>query len=151
MAWQTRRERKAHPMVSEARAFFGNVTGGEGFRRNSIAPDLSDFQRWLRNELPAEWRSTSVVTSTRQIAVALELPDTPWGRTYYGWACERLASETEATDVIPVLLTSMYDFRGLLDERGRRQAAADCLRSLIESGRPPPHFARILEEGPERR
>ena len=137
-------------MVSEARAFFGHAPGGEGSQRSSLAPDSPAFQLWRRSELPAEWRSRSVVTPTRQIAVALELPDTPWGRSYYGWACERLASETEATDFIPVMLTSMHDFRGLPDERGRRQAAADCLRSLIESGKPPPHFARILEESSER-
>ena len=151
MAGQIRRERKAQPMVSEARAFFGNVPGGEGSQRNSIALDLPAFQLWRRSELPAEWRSTSVGTPTRQIAVALELPDTPGGRTDYGWACERLTSEPEATYVIPDLLTSRYDFRGLRDERGRRQAAADDLRNLIESGKPPPHLARLLEKGPERR
>ena len=107
--------------------------------KDRLADGAPAFSLWKRSELPAEWRRSC---TAGQVCVALELPDTPWGRTYYKWACLQL--EVPSDENLPVMLASMYDFRGE-DEHGRRASAAMCLRSLLATGKPPAHFARILE------
>ena len=122
-----------------SQGLFGHAADETEEVKDRLADGAPPFSLWKRSELPAEWRRSC---SAGQLYVALELPDTPWGRTYYRWACRQL--EASSDENLPVMLASMHDFRGE-DEHGRRVSAAMCLRSLLATGKPPAHFARILE------
>ena len=74
--------------------------------------------------------------------LGIELPDTPWGRAYYGWAIGVLAELPVDDTRVGVMLSSMANFR---EPQDSRLEAARCLRSLLEAGRPPlDHVVQVL-------
>ena len=97
--------------------------------------------------MPLAWHNSQGRGSTRFVAV--ELPDTPWGRSYYALVCQQLFAVENHAERVPCMLCSMADFRG--PEQGAKSATADCLRSLLTRGRPPLHFARFLDQEAGRR
>ena len=99
------------------------------------------FSLWTRNDLTDEWQADA------GSYIAVELPDSPWGRAYYHWAISQLSQLGENTNFLPVMLASMADFRGL-PEPERQVATGNCLQSLLETGKPPKHFARIMRQVP---
>ena len=107
--------------------------------RPSLAEGFPEFRLWHRDELPEEWRQ--IYASPGYVAV--ELPDTPWGRQYHAWAVKELEKEMTDDTALPVMLTSMKDFRGENAEQ-RKQSAAEVLQCLAGHGKPPPFFARIM-------
>ena len=80
-----------------------------------------------------------------QFYVAVELPDTPWGRCYYAWAVQQLQALPEDSSALPVMVSSMHDFRGVGADQ-RRADAAECLRALLATGKPPAFFATVMQE-----
>jgi hypothetical protein len=127
---------------------------------SSLGPDSPQFQLWKVSELPAVWAREP---DRRQLAEAadvmgvpidalqchtfVELPDCPWGRAYHRWATaelDRLPAATAAAPptYLPVLLSNLGDFR----EGGRSEAVV--LRSLLDSGKPPPYFGRTFAPAP---
>ena len=114
---------------------------GAGEQRDRLGEGTAPFTLWRSGDLPPEWAQHFAVGHAY---VAVELPDTPWGRAYYGWACAQLGLESAGTDAVPVMLASMHDFRGLPEHAQRIQEARNCLQALLGSGRPPQHFVRIF-------
>ena len=108
--------------------------------RNSLADGCPAFGLLSREDLPEQWRA---LPPTARLGV--EVPDTPWGRTYYAWAVAELARAPTDTDSLGVLLTSMADFRAPGDARAE---AARCLRVLLETGKlPRDHVVQVLGSG----
>lgn len=89
-------------------------------------------------DLPRAWRQSLEHPRTRFVAV--EIPDTPWGRKYYDWYTA-FAERASRDEFVPAMLLNMHDYNG---GTGQREAAGQFLRSLLESGRPTPSFVRIL-------
>ena len=110
--------------------------------RDRLGEGTAPFTLWKRGDLPPVWAQHF---TDSHICVSVELPDTPWGRAYYSWACNQLGLQTAGTDAVPVMLTSMYDFQGLPEHSQRIHEARNCLQALLETGRPPQHFARLLD------
>ena len=119
---------------------FGDVPGMEE-PQDRLGEGTAPFRLWWRADLPSVWRQHF---TDDHCYVAVELPDAPWGRAYYSWACNQLAALPEDSGAVPVMLCSMADFRGHPEGEQRIAAARECLRALLEGGRPPQHFARIL-------
>ena len=116
-----------------------NYTSAEPVR-NSLADGCPAFGLLSREDLPERWRA---LPPTARLGV--EVPDTPWGRTYYAWAVAELARAPTDTDNLGVMLTSMADFRAPGDARAE---AARCLRALLETGKPPrDHVVQVLGRG----
>ena len=104
----------------------------------SLGPDTAPFRLLQQTDLPDRWRAISVER------LAVELPDTPWGRAYYAWAVNKLR-EMEAGSGPAVMLVSMANFREPLCARAE---AAACLRCLLVRGTPPPeHVLQIVHAG----
>ena len=114
--------------------------------RNSLAEGTPAFRLWTEAELPTDWRQAVARPGYgSHFYVAKELPDTPWGRCYYAWAIRELERLLRDSNALPVMVSSMFDFRGV-DAAQRRADAAECLRSLAATGKPPAHFATVMEE-----
>ena len=108
--------------------------------RDRLAEGLPPFQLLKKSDLEPRWRR---ISGSR---LAMELPDTPWGRAYYSWAVEKLAAQptSEADPFLGCMLSSMANFR---EPDSSHREAARCLRSLLEDGVPPrDHVAQILNE-----
>ena len=78
-----------------------------------------------------------------QAYTAVELPDTSWGVAYYIWATSVLRATEDPNDLLPVLLTSQADFRGLASAEERQNAMRETLDFLLRTGKPPQHFCKI--------
>ena len=103
----------------------------------SLGPDTAPFRLLQRADLPDRWRAIPVDR------LAVELPDTPWGRAYYAWAVSKL-EDMEPGSGPAVMLVSMANFREPLCASTE---AAACLRCLLDRGTPPPgHILQIVHE-----
>ena len=102
---------------------------------NSLGPGAPPFVAWQVDELPAEWRITHMHPDTRYVAV--ELPDTPWGIAYYRWFCSELGDDAAG---VGCMVVNMVDYNG---GSNQREQAAECLRSLLQTGKPA-NFVRVL-------
>ena len=71
--------------------------------------------------------------------VVFELPDLACA-----WKYQRWAAQQNSSDSIPVMVVAWDQFRGETSNEKRREAATPCLRSLMETGRPAPLFARVF-------
>ena len=128
-------------------AHFGSPLGHAEVR-DSLGEGRPVFSLWTRDDLTDEWLAdpgSYIAGNFPGSYIAVELPDSPWGRAYYHWAVSQLSQLGENTGVLPVMLASMADFRGL-PEPERRAAAAECLQSLLQAERPPKHLARIMRQ-----
>ena len=120
---------------------FGDAPGMEE-PKDRLGEGTAPFRLWWQEDLPSVWRQYS---TDNHICVAVEIPDVPWGRAYYSWACRQLEAMAGSSGAVPVMLASMEDFRDHQDRDKRTAAARECLHALLQDGRPPQHFARILE------
>ena len=91
---------------------------------------------WKVEELPVEWRITHMHPDTKYVAV--ELPDTPWGIAYYRWFCNEFDDDASG---VGCMVVNMVDYNG---GSNQREQAAECLRSLLQTGKPPANFVRVL-------
>ena len=96
----------------------------------SLGEHTAKFKLLHKSDLPARWRPIAAEK------LAIEVPDTQWGRKYFHWATQEL-QRIEGTAVdhgFPgIMLVSMHNFRE--PENAYRQAAL-CLTSLMEDGTP---------------
>jgi hypothetical protein len=97
------------------------------------------FQAWKLAELPPAWQVTLHRPNTRYIGV--ELPDLPWGRAYADWFTANFIIADHGTWTT-VCVVNMSDYHG---GEGQRDQDARVLKFLLEAGKPPPNFLRILE------
>lgn len=89
--------------------------------RNSLAEGTPAFRPWTKDELPTDWRQAVARPGYgSHFFVAVELPDTHWGRCYYAWAIRELERLPRNSNALPVMVSSMFDF--------------------------PAHFATVMEE-----
>ena len=109
--------------------------------RNSLGPGTALFKPWLFEELPAEWQVTALHPHTRHVAV--EVPDTPWGRAYHDWFCFGGPHVLNYESLPGVMVVNMRDYKG---GRDQHHQSGRVLQALLESGRPPPNFIRVLHE-----
>ena len=99
---------------------------------------------WEFSELPSTWkrqpderqrlqaaRELGLAPEAIQAYTAAELPDTSWGMPYYSWAIGvPRAIDDPGTDVLPVLLTSQADIRGLASAEERQNAMRETMAFL---------------------
>ena len=105
----------------------------------SLFPGGPVFKAWKLAELPSEWQATLRHPETMYVAV--ELPDMPWGRAYSDWFSANFTVADH--DIwVAVCVVNMADYHG---GEGQREQAARVLRYLLETGKPPPDFLRILK------
>ena len=128
--------------------------------QNSLAPGTPEFQLWKFSDLPRAWKKEPDNEQWREAATELkvpisqakemlvsmvwvELPDTPWGWMYYTWAKRELERQSKLGEFVGVTLVSMHNFREPHSNGSdARTEAANCLRCLLETGKPPQHFLR---------
>ena len=97
--------------------------------RPSLGPHTAPFRLWKRSDLSAAWQALPA-----SAWLAIELPDTPWGRAYYRWASAEGGDGPPTGNSIGVMLVNMHDYR----HPGNASAEAGrCLRALLQDGRPP--------------
>jgi hypothetical protein len=72
--------------------------------------------------------------------VAVELPDRPWGHAYHAWFASNY-TVADFKEYTPTCVVNMQDYNG---GNKQKENAAEVLRFLLETGKPPPHFLRIL-------
>jgi hypothetical protein len=118
------------------RATFGAAPCSEAIK-DSLAPDTARFNLWKHSELPTEWKTASTDIGF----TAVELPDTPWGNSYYTWACKELDTVKHPEEYVSCMVCNMHDYRDGGEQA--KQASADCFWSLLNSGRPPKHFIHV--------
>ena len=115
-------------------------------------PHTADFAAWKVDELPEVWlrpvprealeqaaRALDVPAAKLQPYTALELPDFPWA-----WEVWHHANFGNDPSYVRVILTARDSFRGEEDAAARHKMAADALRALVETGKPPPFITRIF-------
>ena len=73
--------------------------------------------------------------------VAVELPDRPWGHAYHAWFASNY-TVSDFGEYAATCVVNMQDYNG---GNMQREHAAEVLRFLLETGKPPPHFLRILK------
>jgi hypothetical protein len=105
----------------------------------SMFPGGPPFQAWKLSELPRQWRQSLNHPDTLYIAV--ELPDMPWGHAYNAWFSS-FHSVADFDTYAAVCVMNMQDYNYGQDQRER---AGNVLRHLLETGKPPPDFLRILK------
>ena len=105
----------------------------------SLFPGGPAFQAWKLAELPSEWQATHRHPET--LYVGVELPDMPWGRAYSNWFTANFTVADHDTWAA-VCVVNMVDYNG---GAGQRQQAGKVLKYLLETGKPPPDFLRILK------
>ena len=123
---------------------------------NSLARGCPASQMWTFAELPAAWQRQPDERLLRQVAeslgmapeaihayTAVEVPDTSWGVAYYTWATSEVQATYDPSDLLPVLLTSQADFRGLASAEERHHAMQETLDFLLRTGKPPQHLSKI--------
>ena len=119
-------------------------------RLNQLIEGSADFAQLTEDDLPKAWRSVGDADGRIHAAmqmglrpeqvcpcVVVELPDLPWAWRYQRW------SENEwVPGALPTMVVSLTQFRGGA-EQSSREAALECLASLITKGKPAPFFCRI--------
>ena len=73
--------------------------------------------------------------------VAVELPDRPWVHAYHAW----FASTYTVSDFQEYAATCVVNMQDYHEGNMRDEHAKEVLRSLLQTGKPPPHFLRILK------
>jgi hypothetical protein len=105
----------------------------------SLGEHTAKFKLLHKSDLPARWRPIAADK------LAIEVPDSPWGRKYFHWGTQQLQrlEGTAANHGFPgLMLVSMHNFREPEDARGQ---AALCLRNLLDNGTPPrEHVIQLL-------
>jgi hypothetical protein len=130
---------------------FGYSCQGEfspdGPTESSVGPGTAPYRLLRKADLPEIWQPIPIKN------IGIELPDTPWGRSYFAWATRELrlrenssaARGAGSEDAPGVMLVSMANFREPGDARA---AAILCLQTLLSEGRPPrDHVLQILQQG----
>ena len=105
----------------------------------SLGPGRPVFQAWKLSEMPSEWQATLMNPETQYVGV--ELPDMPWGHVYNNWFTANCTAADRDTWAA-VVVVNMVDYHG---GEGQKQQAAEVLKYLLETGKPPPDFVRILK------
>ena len=105
----------------------------------SLHPGGPPFQAWKLSELPDEWKKSLQDPNT--LFIAVELPDMPWGHAYHAW----FASNYTVSDFGEYAATCVVNMQDYHEGIQRNEHAAEVLRSLVQTGKPPPHFLRILK------
>ena len=110
--------------------------------RKSLAEGTPLFGLWRRADLSERWTRVPLT-----FGLAVEVPDTPWGRAYYYWAISELDQQgpvpEAGSEVLGVMLTSTSEFRAPGDARAE---SARCLRALLEIGKPPrEHIVQLVD------
>ena len=102
-------------------------------------------EEWLRpvtqEALEHAARVLEVPAAKLHPCTALELPDFPWAWLYEAWHRTNFGNDPS---YLHVMLTARDSFRGEKDAAARNRMAADALRALVETGKPPPFFTRIF-------
>jgi hypothetical protein len=106
----------------------------------SMYPGGPPFQAWKLSELPELWKQSLDRPDT--LYVAVELPDLPWGHAYHAWFASTY-SVADFDTYAAVCVMNMQDYNYGQDQRNR---AGNVLRYLLETGKPPPDFLRILKK-----
>ena len=134
----------------------GDVHGVETFMDVSgrLGLHTADFVAWTVAELPEEWlrpvqqvaleqaaRELDAPADKLQPCAVLELPDSVWAWRYEVWHRTNFGSDPS---YVRVMLTPRDNFRGEESAVVRRRMAADALRALVETGKPPPFFTRVF-------
>ena len=114
----------------------------DGPTESSVGPGTAPYRLLCKADLPDIWQPIPVKS------IGIELPDTPWGRSYYAWAIRelRLRENIAGSEEVPgVMLVSMANFR---EPENARAAAVMCLQTLLAEGRPSrEHVVQILRQG----
>ena len=106
----------------------------------ALYPGGPPFQAWKLDELPRQWRQSLHHPDT--LYVAVELPDLPWGHAYNAW----FSSSFDVSDFgtyAAVCVINMQDYKS---GQNQREHAGKALRCLMETGKPPPDFLRVLKK-----
>ena len=103
---------------------------------NSLGPDTPSFVAWKVEELPVEWQKARKHPDTK--CVAVELPDTDFGFSYYQWFCSVIGKEESGLGCV---LVNMQDYHG---GSKQEEQAAESYRSLFLTGKPSANFVRLL-------
>jgi hypothetical protein len=106
----------------------------------SVYPTAPPFQAWKLSELPEEWKKSLNEPNTMFIAV--ELPDRPWGHAYHAW----FASNFRVADFDEYAAVCVVNMKDYNNGNMQIERAAEVLRFLLETGKPAPHFLRILKQ-----
>ena len=119
-----------------------------------LGSHTADFVAWKVAELPEEWlrpvtqealehaaRVLEAPAAKLHPCTALELPDFPWAWHYEAWHHTNFGNDPS---YLHVVLTARDSFRGEEDAAARDRMAADALRALVETGKPPPFFTKIF-------
>ena len=113
----------------------------DGPTEESLRPGAAPFRLLRKADLPSKWQPIPARN------IGIELPDTPWGRTYFAWATRELRrreASAEEEELPGVMLVSMANFR---EPDEPRAAATQCLRTLLAEGRPPrEHVLQLLHQ-----
>ena len=117
---------------------------GAGPERESLDASSAAFTAWRVSELLAAWLATARHPDT--LAVAIELPDMPWARQYQAWFARNFGVGP-ASELVAVMVVNMEDYYGGDCQRAQAMQAMEALRSLVQTGKPAPHFIRIMREG----
>ena len=117
---------------------------GAGPERESLEPGSATFTTWQISELPPAWLATATHPDT--LAVAVELPDMPWARQYQAWFARNFG-DVPTSEFVAVMVVNMEDYYGGDCQRAQALQAMEALRSLVQTGKPAPHFIRIMREG----
>ena len=107
---------------------------------SSICPSAPPFQAWKLDELPEPWKESLRDPNTRYIAI--ELPDMPWGHAYHAWYASNHTTK-DFDKYAACLVVNMKDYNGGKDQE---QRSKELLRALLQTGKPPPHFIRLLRQ-----
>ena len=73
--------------------------------------------------------------------VAVELPDMPWGHAYHAW----FAANYSVADFKEYACTCVVNMHDYNEGNMRHERAAEVLRSLLQTGKPPAHFMRLIQ------
>ena len=122
----------------------------------TLGPGTAGFTAWTAAELPAEWKRPVSQEALQHAAnaykvpvaklvpwTAVELPDYPWAWQYTTWHRARYGENSENKEYLPVMVTARDSFRGE-GAAARARMSSDCLRALLETGRPAPLFTRVF-------
>ena len=118
----------------------GSTADETGAVSNRLGPGTPAFTAYKISELPTIWHDCLAHPGTAY--VALEVPDTPWGWSYYRWYAS-VADRNSPGVYVPVMMVNMHDYNG---GTAQRKAAAAVLRSLLETGRPTANWIRVLKD-----
>ena len=132
------------------------ATGGGPSDR--LGPGTAAYSLLTYADLPNEWRQEVNPATLQRMAVqlgipvakasiAVELPDYPWAWHYEAWSRTEIEnSAARGENPLVVMVVSRDEFRtGWPEAQGQRdRLAKSVLRSLLQTGRPLPLFARIF-------